>query len=214
MRSARRRRRRPAPRRPPAAGPGPSSRAPARPSDGSPGGGHGRRTGGGSWSRIPRGNAPGRDPEAPRGRRPCRPRRHIGRHGSRCRRCTTTRDRPAPRRCRRPAVGRGSRPTSRRGSRCRRGPRWWPRGRVRWAGRARGAGPEDPEDAVEDLASVSPGAAGASGGGEEVFNEFPLWISKAVPQHSETASLVCMPVHPILAVRSIGRRRWQFSDIA
>jgi hypothetical protein len=39
-------------------------------------------------------------------------------------------------------------------------------------------------------------------------------IGESMPQHPETASLVCMFVHPILADRSTGRRRWQFSDIA
>ena len=77
-----------------------------------------------------------------------------------------------------------------------------------------GPGPEDPEDAVEDLASISPGAAGASGRGEEVFNELPLLIGESVPQHPDTASLVCMSVHTILAGRSIVRRQWRFSDIA
>src|SRR5271168_3977985 len=46
-----------------------------------------------------------------------------------------------------------------------------------------GTGAEDPEDAVEDLASISPGAAGASGWGEEVLDELPLLIGESVPQH-------------------------------
>ena len=42
-----------------------------------------------------------------------------------------------------------------------------------------GAGPEDPEDAVEDLASIAPGAARASGRGEEVLDELPLLIGES-----------------------------------
>jgi hypothetical protein len=58
-----------------------------------------------------------------------------------------------------------------------------------------GTGAEDPEDTVEDLASISPGAACASGRGEEVFNELPSLIGESVPQHPEAASLMCMFVH-------------------
>jgi hypothetical protein len=41
-----------------------------------------------------------------------------------------------------------------------------------------------------------------------------LGIGKSVPHHPETASLVCMYVHTILAGRSIVRRQERFSDIA
>src|SRR5206468_9226009 len=54
---------------------------------------------------------------------------------------------------------------------------------------------EDPEDAVEDLAAISPGAAGASGRGEEVFNELPLLIGESVPHHRDAASLMCVCTH-------------------
>ena len=137
------------------------------------------------------------------GSRPCRPRRHTARRARRCRRCTTTRDRPGPRRCRRPATGRGSHPASRRRSRCRRDPRRWPRGRVPRGGRARGAGPEDPEDAVEDLASISRGRPVAGWGEEEVMNEFPLLVRKSMTsQHAEPPWWMCISVHTIMLDRS------------
>src|SRR4029079_9594741 len=58
-----------------------------------------------------------------------------------------------------------------------------------------GAGAEDPEDAVEDLAPISRGAAGTSGRGDEVPDELPLWIGESVPHHVDAASLVCVRAH-------------------
>jgi len=70
-----------------------------------------------------------------------------------------------------------------------------------------GAGPEDPEDAVEDLTAISPGTARASGRGKEVSDELPLLIRESVPHNLEAASLTCVPVHTILGGRSIVTRR-------
>jgi hypothetical protein len=41
-----------------------------------------------------------------------------------------------------------------------------------------------------------------------------LLIRESVPHHPDTASLVCMFVHTILADRSIVRKQWRFSDRA
>src|SRR5947209_13575303 len=50
-----------------------------------------------------------------------------------------------------------------------------------------GAGAEDPEDAVEDLAAISPGTACASSGRKEISDELPLLIGQ-VPQPPERST--------------------------
>src|SRR5262249_43319812 len=78
----------------------------------------------------------------------------------------------------------------------------------------RGACPQDPEDAVEDLAPVSPRSARASRWREEVFHEFPLWVRKSMAQHPAMPPWCACPYTQFWRAGQWSPGKSRFSDIA
>jgi hypothetical protein len=69
-----------------------------------------------------------------------------------------------------------------------------------------GAGPQDPEDRIDDLATAPWGSPGRRGGGEEVLNQIPLVIGELMPRHGDPLHTTAEPLvqKPFGLIRSKG----------
>ena len=65
------------------------------------------------------------------------------------------------------------------------------------------AGPEDPEDAVDDLATIARWASGAGWGWEEVTNQFPFAVRQSMPSQDTEPPWMCISVHIIMIGHSL-----------
>jgi hypothetical protein len=76
-----------------------------------------------------------------------------------------------------------------------------------------GAGPQDPENRVDDLATASWGAAGRRGGREEVRDQIPLVIGELMPEHGGPLRTAVDPWCITFQVSKM-QRKYHFSDRA